>query len=121
MSRTADSGIWDLCYNGLVPKGYWISGIKMVLDGTTYATGNMMGFKDDKLQSLFETALYNQNDANNDALHQYIKQNAYGYGLEVDYVYYGVHPGIQTMVFSCDGEIAPQAFVLGPAYNIYAK
>ncbi|GHV68730.1 hypothetical protein AGMMS49928_08980 [Spirochaetia bacterium] len=121
MSRTAESGTWDLCYNGLVPKGYWISGIKMQLDGTLYSSGNMMGFRDDKLQSLLEAALYNQNDANNDALQQCIKQNAYGYGLEVDYIYYGVHPGIKTMVFSCDGEIAPQAFVLGPEYNVYAK
>jgi ABC-type transport system substrate-binding protein len=121
MNRMADSGIWDLCYNGLVPKGFWISGIKGVLDTTTYTSGNMMGFKDNRLQSLLDAALYTPSDANSDALHQYIKQNAYGYGLEVDYIYYGVHPGIQTMVFSCDGEIAPQAFVLGPAYNVYAK
>jgi ABC-type transport system substrate-binding protein len=121
MNRTAESGMWDLCPNGLVPKGYWISGIKMVLDTTLYTAGNMMGFKDARFQTLFETALYNQNDKNNDDLWQYVKQNAYGYGLEVDYIYYGIHPGIQTMVFSCDGEIAPQAFVLGPDYNVYAK
>jgi hypothetical protein len=93
----------------------------MVLDCTLYPTGNMMGFKDNSLQTLFETALYNQNDRNNDALQQFIRQNAYGYGLEIDYIYYGVHPGIQTMVFSGDGEIAPQAFVLGPEYNVYTK
>jgi ABC-type transport system substrate-binding protein len=121
MGRTADSGLWDLCPNGLVPKGYWVSGMKMVVDTTIYTMGNMMGFKDDQLQNLLETALYSPNDRNNDALWQYVKQNAYGFGLQIDYVYYGVHPGIQTMVFSCDGEIAPQAFVLGPEYNVYAK
>jgi ABC-type transport system substrate-binding protein len=121
MNRTAESGIWDLCINGTVPKGYWISSMKMVLDTTLYSTGSMMGLKDDRLQTIFETALYNQNDGNNDALQQYAKQNAYGYGLEIDYIYYGVHPGITTMVFSCDGEIAPQAFILGPEYNVYAR
>ena len=118
--RTAYTGDWDICYNGLVPKGYYMNGARMVADATNYEEGNMFGLNSEELQEIFEAALYGGSDEEIDAFHQYITDNAYLYGLSVGKIFYGLHPGIETMVFSCDGEICPQAFILNDQYDVYA-
>jgi ABC-type transport system substrate-binding protein len=110
---------WDLAFGDTVPKGRYVIAYQQMVDDTLYDQGNAVGMKDDNMQQIYMTALYDQTDENADALHKVVKDSASLYGLYVEYNYFGHDPNLE-MVFSNDGEVAPNAFKLGDAYDVFA-
>ena len=116
--RPAFSKGWDLVWGDSVPKGNMVLSFQSYVDITRYDGGNMCGVYDEHLQDLLISALYDQNSGNIDALHQYVKDQAFVYGSYVDLNFYGVADGV-TMVASNDGEASPGAFLLSDDYSVF--
>ncbi|MBR2670538.1 MAG: ABC transporter substrate-binding protein [Solobacterium sp.] len=66
---------WDLLMDSYSTKGYLTDGWNRI------DHGDRNGVDDPKLQELFENAMYNHTDADLDAFHQYLKEQAYAIGL----------------------------------------
>lgn len=116
------AGQWDMTIGASAPKGYMVNAFKSFCDNELCAEGNLFGVNDAHLQELLETALANPTDAEAmNALHEYVTDNAWLYGYADDYNFYGSYNKIEKLVFSIDGEMAPNAFVLSADYDIFAK
>lgn len=110
---------WDLCWGDSVPKGNYVLAYQSYIDYTQYEKGNMVGLKDDNMQDIFMTALYDQTPENILALHNVVKDSASIVGSYVDFDFWGHDPNL-TVVVGNDGEIAPNAFILSENYDVYA-
>lgn len=118
--RPAYSEGWDLVWGDSVPKGNEVLAFQSYVDISQYEKGNICGIYDEHLQELLLNALYGQSAEEIDALHQYVKEQAFVYGSYVDYSQYGVAKGV-TMVFANDGEPVPCAFKLSADYSVFAE
>ena len=114
-----DNSDWDLCWGDSVPKGNFVLAFQSFIDYTQYEKGNMLGLKDDAMQEAFMNALYNQTPENIMKMHNIVKDSASIVGSYVDYDFWGHDPNLKIVVGN-DGEIAPNAFILGANYNVYA-
>lgn len=118
-NRSAYTDEWDISFGDVTARGYYPMNYKNALDTRLYEKGNGLGTDDQECQALLMEALLNPSDSTVDALHQYVKDNAYLYGLYVDFNFYGVDSNIEEMVFDAAGEICPHAFILSADYDVF--
>lgn len=115
---------WDICCVATVPKGYMINALATIADCGVYNNGKgcILGFYDEELDSLHKAALADATNVEKlSALHQWIEDNAWAYGLAVAYNFYGIDSNIEEVIFSVDGELCPNATVLGAGYDVFAE
>ncbi len=79
---------WDLMLRTQGSAGYVTETYSLLFDRKGFKHGGAENFAhDDKLQQLYESACFMEtfSEETVDALHQYVKEKAYFYGLHVDY------------------------------------
>jgi len=105
-----DSGEWDLMLDEAGSSGLLSQVWKLVLDRRDQVHGKTTGYvSDDTLQSLLETALDDNNAENMNAVHQYLKEQCYVYGLVVPVTYLIHTTNIKTAAKCFRGQILPGA------------
>ena len=74
---------WDICLDNTGASDYVVSVWRSKFDARQFQLGSTNGWKDDKMQSLLETALSfdGHTPQNVNAFHQYFKEQAYAMGL----------------------------------------
>lgn len=105
-----DSGEWDLMLDEAGSSGLLSQVWKLVLDRRDQVHGKTTGYvSDDKLQSLLEAALEDNNAENMNAVHEYLKDQCYVYGLVVPVTYLIHTTNIKTAAKCFRGQILPGA------------
>ena len=105
-----DSGEWDLMLDEAGSSGLLSQVWKLVLDRRDQVHGKTTGYvSDDKLQSLLEAALDDNNAENMNAVHEYLKEQCYVYGLVVPVTYLIHTTNIKTAAKCFRGQILPGA------------
>jgi hypothetical protein len=91
---------------------YLVNVWKLAWDKSGYLHGGAENFvKDDKLQSLIESAMSvdEHNDASMDAFHQYLKEQCYGIGLAQSMSNIAHTMKISKIVVDARGQVTPGA------------
>ena len=105
-----DSGEWDLMLDEAGSSGLLSQVWKLVLDRRDQVHGKTTGYvSDDTLQSLLEAALDDNNAENMNAVHEYLKEQCYVYGLVVPVTYLIHTTNIKTAAKCFRGQILPGA------------
>lgn len=103
---------WDLMLDQGASTSYLVNVWKLGWDRNGYVHGGGINFvKDDKLQSLLESAMDvdGHNDTTMDAFHQYLKEQCYGRGLVQNMTNIAHTNKITTIVVDARGQVTPGA------------
>ncbi len=103
---------WDMLLDQAASTSYLVNVWKLSWDRSGYVHGGAINFvKDDKLQSLLETAMDvdQHNEANMDAFHQYLKEQCYGVGLVQNMSNIAHTAKIVGIVVDARGQVTPGA------------
>lgn len=106
-----DPSAYDLLINEFASTDYLVNIWKLILDANQYNGTTSNWVKDDYLQQLLETArsLEGHTQENVDALHYYVKDQAYLYGLIGGHDYIVHVDGITKVFLDARGFIIPGA------------
>ena len=114
---------WDMTIENVYTNDFVVNGYQYLFDSRSYKHGSRYHTIDDKLQELVEVAIHVDTfgPKSRDALHDYVKEKAYIYGL---FTYSRLHvaqDGILGIVSSSDANPAPNAFVVSPSFRTRVK
>lgn len=105
-----DTHEWDLMLDEGGSSGLLINVWKLTLDRNTNTHGKTTGYvMDDHLQDLMDAAMADNSPENMDAVHQYVKEMCYEYGLVVPVTYLIHTTNIVTPAKCFRGQILPGA------------
>lgn len=105
-----DTHEWDLMLDEGGSSGLLVNVWKLTLDRNTNTHGKTTGYvMDDHLQELMDTAMADNSPENMDAVHQYVKEMCYEYGLVVPVTYLIHTTNIVTPAKCFRGQILPGA------------
>lgn len=105
-----DVNEWDLMLDEGGSSGLLVNVWKLTLDRNTNTHGKTTGYVvDDVLQALMEAAMEDNSPENMDAVHQYVKEQCYEYGLVVPVTYLIHTTNIQVPAKCFRGQILPGA------------
>lgn len=105
-----DTHEWDLMLDEGGSSGLLVNVWKLTLDRNTNTHGKTTGYvMDDHLQALMDAAMADNSPENMDAVHQYVKEMCYEYGLVVPVTYLIHTTNIVTPAKCFRGQILPGA------------
>lgn len=105
-----DTHEWDLMLDEGGSSGLLVNVWKLTLDRNTNTHGKTTGYvMDDHLQDLMDAAMADNSPENMDAVHQYVKEMCYEYGLVVPVTYLIHTTNIVTPAKCFRGQILPGA------------
>ena len=105
-----DQGEWDMLLDTAGSSGLLVNVWKLSLDRNDQVHGKTIGYvNDDHLQELMDAALADNNAENVEAVHEYVKEQAYEVGLLVPVTYLIHTNNIKTPAKCFRGQILPGA------------
>jgi hypothetical protein len=110
---------WDICLYGLVPRGFMMNGFRSMHDITSYDWGPIGGSKDMALFDLTQKALYDQSQANIDAVFKAAIEKLNYIPCYQAFDFVGAYKKIEAPIRANDLETAAQASLFADDYDVY--